>query len=418
MKKFFTVLQFELLNYFKNKTYITTTVLIGIVIAIILTLPRFIDMSEFLGVPIDALENQEEQEEISPEEYQNFVLLDQDGYINDMALLENAFPEVKWILADDIKQVKELVENKEVECGFILRSNTEFEYYVLNKGFMDSNSAAFETVLQTIGRQAFCEKRGLDYEEVESAFNQQIQVTEQVLGKDTQKNYWYSYTLIIIAFMMIIFYGVMIATSITIEKSNRSIEVLVTSVNSNCLIFGKVIAGAVAGVVQMTIILGDALISYKINREYWNGMLDMLLDIPAEALITFIFFGLGGFLFYAFCYGAVGALVSKTEDLNKSAGGIQMIIMIVYFGVLMQLQNVDGMIIKVASFLPISSYSAMFARVALGSVEPWEIVVSFIILVISVVAVGIVGAKIYRMGTLRYGNPIKITQALKDLKQK
>ena len=59
----------------------------------------------------------------------------------------------------------------------------------------------------------------------------------------------------------------------------------------------------------------------------------------------------------------------------------------------------------------------MFARVAMGSVAVWEIVVSFLILAASIAGTGILGAKLYRMGTLRYGNPIKIGAALKDLRK-
>ena len=142
----------------------------------------------------------------------------------------------------------------------------------------------------------------------------------------------------------------------------------------------------------------------------------MILDIPGNVLITFAVFGIGGFLFYAFLYGAMGALVSKTEDVNKTAGPLQMIIMVVYFVVLFQLENVDGMLMKVCSYLPFSSYSAMFVRIGMGKVELIEVIISAIILYASIFFAGWIGAKIYRMGTLRYGNPIKIGKALKDLK--
>ena len=135
-------------------------------------------------------------------------------------------------------------------------------------------------------------------------------------------------------------------------------------------------------------------------------------------LITFAVFGIGGFLFYAFLYGALGALVSKIEDLNKSAGTAQMVVMIVYMVVLLQLTNVDGIVIKVCSFLPISSYSAMFARVAMGNVAMWEVVLSAVILYISVVGMGFLGGKIFRSSTLRYGNPIKLSSAIKSIKEK
>ncbi len=159
------------------------------------------------------------------------------------------------------------------------------------------------------------------------------------------------------------------------------------------------------------------LISYQVNREQWGGMLDMFLHIPGDVLLSFAFFGLGGYLFYGFLYGAMGALVSKTEDVSKSSGGLQVVIMVVYFFSLLQLMNIDGPVIKVLSFLPVSSYSTMFARIAMGTVAPWEVVVSFLILAASIVGTGVLGARLYRMGTLRYGNPIKLSTALKDLKK-
>ena len=131
--------------------------------------------------------------------------------------------------------------------------------------------------------------------------------------------------------MIIIFYGVMVATSVTQEKSNRTIEVLVTSADTKILFFGKVLAGTIASLCQAGILMLAIVGAYKFNQSAWGGMLDMLLDIPANVLVTYALFGLGGVLFYTFIYGAFGALVSKTEDINKSAGSIQMVIMIVYF---------------------------------------------------------------------------------------
>ena len=177
------------------------------------------------------------------------------------------------------------------------------------------------------------------------------------------------------------------------------------------------ISGAIAGLVQAGAILGAVLISYRINSEVWGGALDMFFKIPGDVLLTFVFFGMGGYLFFAFLFGAMGALVSKTEDVSKSIGGLMMVIMVVYIFSLAQLTNVEGPIIKVLSFLPFSSYSTMFARIAMGTVAGWEIALSVIILIASIFGAGLLGAKIYRMGTLRYGNPISLSTALKDLKK-
>ena len=113
---------------------------------------------------------------------------------------------------------------------------------------------------------------------------------------------------------------------------------------------------------------------------------------------------------------STGALVSKTEDISKAISGLMLVIMVVYMLSLTQLSNVDGIIIKVLSFLPVSSYSAMFARIAMGSVSMVEVIISGVILIISIIGAGWIGALIYRMGTLRYGNPIKVTNLLKEMK--
>ena len=94
-----------------------------------------------------------------------------------------------------------------------------------------------------------------------------------------------------------------------------------------------------------------------------------------------------------------------------------MTITLVYVFVLANLTHIDSTLIKVLSFLPISSYSAMFARVAMGNVATWQVIVSALILYASDIAMGILGAKIFRNSTLRYGNPIKLTAAFKNLKK-
>ena len=185
-------------------------------------------------------------------------------------------------------------------------------------------------------------------------------------------------------YFLVLFYGQMIATSITSEKSNRAIEVLVTTVDSTSLIFGKVIAGAISGIFQAGVILGS---------------------------------GLLGYLMYAFLFGMLGALVSKTEDISKSATPVTMIFVVSFILTMTGMNDSSSLLMKVASFIPFTSSNAMFARIALGSVSSVEVVISAAILAATVVVLGWLAAKIFRFGTLMYGNPIKFTQALKKIRE-
>ena len=413
MKKFGVIFQYELMNYIKNKSYVITTVIIALVAGIIMFVPNFIDIGSVTGEN----KNDVSDENSGADSDSTILVYDKSGMVTDISFIQNFYHDDAIKKASGENELVDKVQADEVSAGFVVNSLTDYDYYVYNQSMTDDNQVVFTQVMTVLNQMVYCQKNGIDYASLTQAFNPQIDCHENILGKDMGSNYWYCYGLVMIIFMIIIMYGSMVATSVTQEKSNRTMEVLVTSVDTNLLFFAKVLAGAVAALIQSAVMLGTVLISYKINQDKWGGMLNMVLDIPANVLVVFALFGIGGFLFYTFIYGAMGALVSKTEDINKSAGGVQMVIMIVYFITLASLTDVDGIMIKVTSFLPVSSYSAMFARVAMGSVNTWEIVVSFIILVASIVVVGIIGAKIYRMGTLRYGNPIKLSNAFKSIKE-
>ena len=413
MKKFGVIFQYELMNYIKNKSYVITTVIIALVAGIIMFVPNFIDIGSVTGEN----KNDVSDENSGADSDSTILVYDKSGMVTDISFIQNFYHDDAIKKASGENELVDKVKADEVSAGFVVNSLTDYDYYVYNQSMTDDNQVVFTQVMTVLNQMVYCQKNGIDYASLTQAFNPQIDCHENILGKDMGSNYWYCYGLVMSIFMIIIMYGSMVATSVTQEKSNRTMEVLVTSVDTNLLFFAKVLAGAVAALIQSAVMLGTVLISYKINQDKWGGMLNMVLDIPANVLVVFALFGIGGFLFYTFIYGAMGALVSKTEDINKSAGGVQMVIMIVYFITLASLTDVDGIMIKVTSFLPVSSYSAMFARVAMGSVNTWEIVVSFIILVASIVVVGIIGAKIYRMGTLRYGNPIKLSNAFKSIKE-
>lgn len=410
MKSIKHVLKFELGNYFGSKSWIISTILISLLCVGIMFVPRVI-----AGFKDD--DKEETADTVKEEDMSTYAFYDAAG-VMDMELLDAYYTDVKITICDQPEDVKKMVEAEDAEMGFVVTSLTSYDYYVYNKEIFADYQSRFNDYLSTVAKYAYCEENNLNPEEFFALDAINISANETILGKDSSQNYWYCYVLVIVVFMIIVMYGTLIATSVANEKGNRSIEIMVTSTSSTSLLFGKVFASAIATFFQVGLIALSLLGSYQINKEYFGDGISSFLNIPSDVLTAFAVFGLGGFLIYAFMYGALGALVSKVEDLNKSAGTAQMLVMIVYFVVLLQLTNIDGIAMKICSFLPISSYSAMFARVAMGSVETWEIIVSAVILYASVIGMGFLGGKIFRNSTLRYGNPIKLTNALKDLRKK
>lgn len=413
MKQFFNVLSFELSNYFKNKGYLITTILISILLIIGLSLPSIFDMSKL----IPQLSSSNSTEITEDKDKTNYALMDINNVIEDKAILENSFPNSNWIIKNSKEEIEELINSGDAEAGFIVENLNKYSYLVENYGLNDNNQLLFENVLSTLNQIEYAKNNNLNFSELQSIINTSFESEVTILGKDSANNFFYVYIFVFAMYMMILLYGQLIAVSVTSEKSNRAIEVLVTSANSNSLIFGKVIGAALASFIQVAIILASGMLSYALNSKSWNGILDGVFKIPSNILLTFIIFGSVGYLFYSFIFGALGALVSKTEDISSSIAPITMIFVIVFLISMFGLTNSDSPIIKIASFIPFSSSMTMLIRVAMSNVSNLEIIISFIILLLSTILISLGAAKIYRLGTLMYGNPIKLKNALKWFKK-
>lgn len=418
MKQFLIVLKFELNNYFKNKSFVVTTFILALLIAGVVIVPTLIpgllnDEAVEPGTSEEIVIDGDIDEEVDESLASYGICVATDDVNINVDVVCAAFP-AEWKTYESEKEVKEAVEAGEIDAGFVMGSPTEVTYVVNDLSMYDYLGEMFSQTLSEVYKQQYLLEKGLTAEEIIESESFYVNVTEEVLGKDSGQNYWYTYVLVFVVYFLIIFYGQMIATSVTTEKSNRAIEILVTSVNPNSLICGKVLAGAIAGVLQAGIILGSGFISYSFVKDAWGGMLDFLFDIPADVLIVYAVFAVLSYLLYAFVFGMLGALVSKTEDISKSSSPVLMIyiasFMIAIFGMT---SDSNSMLMKVASYIPFTSGNAMFIRVSMGSVEIWEVLLSAVILGASCVIAGVLAAKIFRFGTLHYGNPIKLKTALK-----
>jgi ABC-2 type transport system permease protein len=127
-----------------------------------------------------------------------------------------------------------------------------------------------------------------------------------------------------------------------------------------------------------------------------------------------VFFVLG-FLTYAFMFGAVGSTASKLEDINTSVMPITMLFVAGFVVVMTGIGSgdVETPLMKICSFIPFTSPMAMFTRIAMSTVPWYEIALSIAILVASTAGIGMLAARIYRVGVLLYGKPPKVGEILK-----
>ncbi|MEV4417609.1 ABC transporter permease [Catellatospora sp. NPDC049609] len=211
----------------------------------------------------------------------------------------------------------------------------------------------------------------------------------------------------VVFFFTSLTFGLQIAQSVTEEKQTRVVEILVASVPVRVLLTGKVLAGAVLAMGQIALIAIVALAGMRIA-----GTGSELVSALTPAIGWFLPFFVVGFVMLAALWAAVGALVNRQEDINAASMPVQLAVMLPFFAVMMLGDNPTAM--KVLSYVPFSSPSAMPVRLFHGDAAAWEPFAALGVLVVGAVVTLAVGARIYEGSLLRTNGRTSMAAAWRD----
>lgn len=413
MKQFFTIFKHELSQYFKNKIFVITTLILILAVSGFLFAPR-------IGEIINKSKNAESSEEKKSE-----VLVKSDNANLEKLLpaIAASFPQqnVK-ITNDSVDEIKKRIKDQSVEFAFVLSSDLKSYTYLANvSALQDPNLNTMDNLLKTLYSHAYLKKHGLNDTQIAEVQNPNITHTIESISEDGTKNFWYAYVMVFVLYMVIMMFGQKVAMSVVTEKTSRAMEVLITSASPVALMFGKILASSVAGIFQITAIFGSAFISYNINKSYFetNAVINTLFNFPASLVGYLLIFFLLGFLIYSFLFGAMASTVSKIEDLSSVVMLIQ-IIFVAGFVVstnAMTSGDVNSELMKGLSLFPLTSPMAMFTRIAMSEVPGLEILLSVAFLILATIFIGYIAAKIYRVGVLMYGTKPTLGKIIKAIRE-
>lgn len=414
MKQFGIILKYELKNFFTSKIFVGVTLFFVAAIAAVMFFPRISEM--FKGGDTASGDTSDKSLPV-------MLILSIDKESSDLAeqAFSAAFTDFEVKKADgDLDYVKSQISDGKAECAFVLDSLTSYTYYVNNLSMYDSKAMVANEVLLSINRMSAMMRLGLSQDEASSVLNANIEGKTEKLGKDQMQNFFYTYIMIFALYMVILLYGQLVATNVAAEKSSRAMELLITSAKPLAMMFGKVIASCIAGLFQMTAIFGSALLFYNMNSSYWgdSAIVKSIFDMPVDLLLYMLLFFVLGFFIYAFMYGAVGSTVSRIEEINTSVMPITLLFVAAFMVVMFSMGSgdVDNIVMKICSYIPFTSSMAMFTRIAMSTVPTYEIIISVAILVASTFGIGIIAAKIYRVGVLLYGTKPNLISIFKSVR--
>ena len=413
MNQFRKILKFELKGYLRNKVFVGITIFLVVAIAIVMFIPNIIAAFESDNVG-DATAN----------DFPTMLVYAEDASLSAIVkeYFENAFVGYTVKVAEgSVDELKNDIISGNAECAFVMNTASSYTYYVNNLSMYDSNTAIADTVLQEVYRVGAMIQNGLTPEQAGEILSVQIESDTEALGKDQMQNFFYTYIMIFALYMVILLYGQMVATNVATEKSSRAMEVLVTSAKPTSMMFGKVLASCIAGFSQLVLVFGTAILLYNVNKAALsNPLIASIFDIPIELFVYLIVFFVLGFLIYAFMFGAIGSTASKLEDINTSVMPITFLFIIAFMVVMFSMSSgsVDNTAMLICSYIPFTSPMAMFTRICMSTVAWYEIAASIAILIGSTIGIGVLSAKIYRVGVLLYGMPPKFSTIMKTVFKK
>ncbi|MBQ4101225.1 MAG: ABC transporter permease [Oscillospiraceae bacterium] len=407
MRQFGKIFAFELKGYLKNKIFVGITIFLVVLIALVMFFPKIktaINLDEIFASNDVSVMLIKSENPAYTDLFKETFGASFDNY--DVQSTD-----------EDITSIKDKITSGDVECAFIIDSPTSYTYYVNNLSMYDMNTSVANEVLQKVYQLNTLVNSGISLDDANATMNVQIDSNVENLGVDQTQNFFYTYIMIFALYMVMVLYGQMVATNVASEKSSRAMEVLITSAKPVNMMFGKVLASCTAGLLQIIAIFGSAILFYSLNKSDWdNPIIKSIFSMPISLFFYMLIFFVLGFLIYAFLYGAVASTASKLEDINTLVTPITFLFIIGFMVVAFSFTNgnVDNLLMKVCSFVPFTSSMAMFTRIAMSTVPIFEIIISIVILIISSVAVGIISAKIYRVGVLHYGTAPKFSSLLKN----
>ncbi|MEI3598902.1 MULTISPECIES: ABC transporter permease [unclassified Oceanobacillus] len=407
MNKFWVILGHTYLEKLKSKTFIITTALMLLLVVAAANFQTIADF--FVG-------GEDEKDKIAVIDHSDTLF---EPYKQSV---EAANDSLELIPYDDSEDAgKAAVEEEEFAALVVMQMNEEGRpeatYYANN--ITDSfTQSVLEEQLQQIKVALSIEQAGFDEQAIQEIYAP-VNFESVALDQDAKtleemfQAQGIVYVMVFFMYMVVILYGQMIAQDVANEKSSRVMEILISSASPVSHMFAKIFGVALVGLTQILLLVGVGytLISSR-KEELAGSFLDEvgLVEIPVDLIIYAIIFFLLGYMLYATLAAMLGSLVSRSEDVGQLIMPMIILIVIAFLVAIFGLGAPESTIVTISSFIPFFTPMVMILRIGMLSLPIWEIGLSIVILIISIIILGLIGARVYKGGVLMYGR----TGSLKD----
>ena len=325
---------------------------------------------------------------------------------------------------------------------------------------LDASSKIRQSVRQALENNKLAKYDIANINEILEDIKSDVSVRNLVIGEDGKEKVGMvgiymgvSYFLSFMIYMFIFLFGSMVMRGVIEEKTNRIVEIVISSVKPFQLMLGKILGIGSVALVQFLIwvvLLGGAFVGVTAMMGDESGVADMattgimsdsviagvsgediaeiaevsemsdtlnaFMDLPfAQILISFVIYFLLGYLLYASMFAAIGSAVDNEADTQQLVLPVTLPLIIGMFIMIHAFQYPDSQLSFWGSMIPFTSPMVMIARAPFG-VDLWEYALSVGMLLLTFVFMTYISGKIYRVGILAYGKKATWKDMIKWIK--
>ena len=404
MNKIWLIIKREYLVRVRKKSFLVMTILGPLLLASIMIIPTY-------------LANQNQEKRIIAISYENSDITNQlidSEYIN--------FSFVPKLEAENLK-------NDFFDSKFyaLLECNNDTFFLTSNQQISINVKSEIERQLAKILEHHKLKEAGIDLKVLENA-KTTIKLSTKIINEKgmssnskTEIIMGIGFVSGVLVYMFIFMYGTMVMRGVIEEKTNRVIEVIISSVKPFQLMIGKIFGVALVGLTQFILwIILTIIISSLAEVLFLNNNFNSDLNAQQSSVIlseisninqylnlegiffSFLFYFIVGYLMYSALFSSIGSAVDAEADTQQFILPITIPLIISFILIQPIMENPDGPLAFWMSMIPFTSPIIMMVRIPFG-VNNWEIICSMTILVLSFIFFTWIASKIYRVGILMYG---------------
>lgn len=424
MNKLLLVIQREYLSRVRKKSFIIMTLLTPFLLVGLFVIPSVVAVNSETNYDVAIVdENKFEQLKLKSTETLRFQTLNNIDFNDNKTILLDTY--------DFLLHVPKVDSLVRIESQMAIYSKNQISL---------SNKSSIESKLEKILTNYNLIKNGIDPEQIKLA-ESNISIDTYVVdtsGKDAKSSSEASYGIgMICGFLIYIFifsYGTMVMRSVVEEKTNRIVEIIISSIKPFQLMLGKIMSIALVGLTQffLWIVLAFLLLiavngfigavdSNTVSNDelqLFDELISSVSNLPIRTLvISFILYFVGGYLLYGSLFAAIGSASDQETDSQQFILPITIPLILSFVFIQLIVDSPHSGLAYTLSMIPFTSPIIMMARIPFG-VGIHEIILSVSLLILGFITTSWIAAKIYRVGILMYGKKITYNELWKWLKYK